>query len=364
MVDMRIGPIYQGLIFLLILTCCKPPSETVPVVSIVWDEDRAVGVFIPKQFIDSLSGTSISKALSIHLMSGGDQPAILGEYSIGTGGVIFKPMIPFTRKLKYEIRLENQHVAMFEVPTATTDQPRVTGIYPSADTLPENLLKVYIAFSRPMREHSSLDHVKLISNEVDTLSDVFLDLEPELWNRERTQLTLWLDPGRIKRDLQPNRRMGAPLTRGQFYKILVLGSWEDQAGAALQGVYKKDFVASHRDTLSPDPEEWVLRIPLSGSSNPLEINFPEPLDYSLVREAIAVFDESGRVIEGTTDCVMKETLFQFRPVRPWAKGKYSLRVETRLEDLAGNNLVRPFDRDITATAVKPQDIYVRDFIVR
>ena len=363
-IDRWIRPVYPGLIFFFILTCCKPPSETLPVVSIVWEDDRAIGVLIPVQFTDSIPESSISTALTIHLMSGGDQPAILGEYTSASGGVIFKPLIPFTRTLKYEIRLKNQHVAMFEVPGSNLDRPRITGIYPSADTLPENLLKIYIAFSRPMREHESLDHIKLVRNDVDTLPDVFLDLKPELWNREGTQLTLWLDPGRIKRDLQPNRRMGAPLTPGQSYKVVILGSWEDQNGSALQGVYEKDFVVSHRDTLSPDPDDWVLRIPLSGSSNPLEIEFTGPLDYALVQEAIGVYDQEGSVIEGKKECALNETLFRFMPTRPWAKGKYSLRVETRLEDLAGNNLMRPFDRDVTATPVKTQEFYVRDFIIR
>ena len=39
----------------------------------------------------------------------------------------------------------------------------------------------------------------------------FLDLQPELWNAEGTVLTLWLDPGRIKRDLIPNKELGIPL---------------------------------------------------------------------------------------------------------------------------------------------------------
>ena len=41
------------------------------------------------------------------------------------------------------------------------------------------------------------------------MKSIFLELENELWNPEHTQLTLWLDPGRIKRDLIPNQRKRA-----------------------------------------------------------------------------------------------------------------------------------------------------------
>ena len=81
-------------------------------------------------------------------------------------------------------------------------------IYPTQDTVPENLLKIYLQFSKPMREGQALRHIELLKNNRDTLPGVFLDLQPELWNVDRTTLTVWLDPGRIKRDLQPNGPIG------------------------------------------------------------------------------------------------------------------------------------------------------------
>ena len=77
--------------------------------------------------------------------------------------------------------------------------------------MPENLLKIYLRFSHPMREGQSDKYISLIKNGKDTLPDVFLNLQPELWNEDRTVLTVWLDPGRIKRDLQPNLKLGNPL---------------------------------------------------------------------------------------------------------------------------------------------------------
>ena len=55
-----------------------------------------------------------------------------------------------------------------------------------------------------MEEGRSTRYVVLVKEGVDTLKGTFLDLQPELWNDDATELTLWLDPGRIKLDLIPN----------------------------------------------------------------------------------------------------------------------------------------------------------------
>ena len=55
-----------------------------------------------------------------------------------------------------------------------------------------------------MQEGHSLENILLIRNEKDTIRDAFLDLQPELWNKEGTVLTLWFDPGKDqKRSCSP-----------------------------------------------------------------------------------------------------------------------------------------------------------------
>jgi hypothetical protein len=49
----------------------------------------------------------------------------------------------------------------------------------------------------------------------------------------------------------------------------------------------------------------------------------------------------------------------------WRKATYLLQVETKLEDLAGNNLLRPFDRDVTKAEAPEEKEYVsRKFEVK
>jgi len=51
-------------------------------------------------------------------------------------------------------------------------------------------------------------------------------------------------------------------------------------------------------------------------------------------------------ITGSIQTRNEERIWQFTPNEPWTKGRYVLQIETRLEDLAGNNINRPFDRDL------------------
>jgi hypothetical protein len=185
----------------------------------------------------------------------------------------------------------------------------------------------------------------LLKNGHDTAKHVFLDLQPELWNNDRTMLTVWLDPGRIKRDLQPNKQMGTPLQPGLHY-VLIVKDWQDTEGGKLQKPWQKDFFTGSRDSISPDIEKWAFPIPIKGTVEPLKINLGEPLDYMLLNNSIRLIDDIGSLVPGKLVTLDHETVLQFVPTRPWKAGRYILECESRLEDLAGNNLNRLFDMDL------------------
>ena len=85
----------------------------------------------------------------------------------------------------------------------------VTRIYPTAEVLPENQLRLYVHFSSPMGLRGGMDHVALIDETGREVVDPFLPLDTEFWNGDRTRYTLFLDPGRVKRGILPNQEMGA-----------------------------------------------------------------------------------------------------------------------------------------------------------
>src|SRR6478609_3463751 len=254
---------------LLLLFACKDSQKDI---SILWDDNKAKAISIPAKMLSGISKDSITAYVKIRKLHTNDSANILGDYRFD-GGILFEPLIPFQRGADYTVWIGNKHAAQFHIPLNDKHiVAEVMTIYPQLDTLPENLLKIYIQFSQPMREGESLKYVKLLKNNKDTLPDVFLDLQPELWNDDRTAITIWLDPGRIKRDLQPNLRMGAPLHVHEEYQLVVLKQWQDAEGISMQKNFSKSFVTTIRDSLSPNPVQWKINSPKALSKEPLIIS--------------------------------------------------------------------------------------------
>lgn len=336
---------YSLIFFWCMLVACYSSSDQTSI-TIRWQGKRAIGLTIPHRLVKDVPTDSLNHLLAIRLA--GQSVGMAGQFQPTDTGLYFEPLVPFTRGRQYAVWLRSSPLQAVTIPAlAAGDRPRLLAMYPSADSLPDNLLKVYLHFSRPMREGQSAQYVALLNTHRDTLRDVFLDLQPELWNTDRTTLTLWLDPGRIKRDLQPNKRLGAPLQPGHQYALVVSAAWPDALGASLGQHMTKPFRVIQRDSLSPNPGRWLISSPKPGTSQPLTLVFGEPLDYYLLTETLHVFRADGTAIPGTWHIGRNERQSQFTPATDWTAGRYQLRIDNRLEDLAGNNLSRPFDRDIT-----------------
>jgi hypothetical protein len=140
--------------------------------------------------------------------------------------------------------------------------------------------------------------------------------------------------------------VGVPIKEGQTYTLLIDRDWRDAQGKSLKEDFKKFFAVVAADRETPDPESWLLNAPQAGSVQPLSVEFPEPLDHGLLMRLLEVRDAQGEFIEGSIQVDRHETRWQFTPDGPWRAGDYSLSVDTRLEDLAGNKLNRPFEVDV------------------
>jgi len=80
----------------------------------------------------------------------------------------------------------------------------------------------------------------------------------------------------------------------------------------------------------------------------LSINMKSSLDYSLLNSTLHIVDEKGKTVLGKWKIEKEEKNVSFTPNEQWVNGSYQLQVESRLEDLAGNNINRPFDVDMKA----------------
>jgi hypothetical protein len=349
-----------GLVLFMFAACATSDHNAVLV---VWKEGQAVALSISPALVPGFSTDSTSR-LQVQLIN--SNTPILGEYKIEYERITFTPLVAFTRGLQYKLTWDGKVVHQLEIPLPDPrNKPNVVTIFPSGDSLPENLLKIYIMFSKPMREGYAMQNIVMIRNGQDTLTSVFLDLNNELWNTHRTILTVWLDPGRIKRHLQPNEKMGPPLEAGNRYQILVKQNWEDIEGFLLGSSYQKDFVAIEKDSQSPDPTTWTISPPKAKTLDPLRIEFPESLDYMVMVSAISIIDEKGNAIDSRlVETDNEERVFLLSPLHPWKPGKYTMKVERRLEDLAGNNLERLFDKDILRDSAERKIVNERIFYIR
>src|SRR5512138_3015114 len=163
---------------------CRYHSNYLPDVEILWKGSKAEKMAISKRLTGELDKSQVEKQVLIYLGSNTATP-ILGEYELTSDKVIFTPLIPFTHGMTYKVTVNGKLVKEIEIPTEIVMAvPSVAEVYPRRDTVPENLLKIYIEFSQPMKEGEALQHIAVIKNDRDTLPDVFLDLQPELWNKD------------------------------------------------------------------------------------------------------------------------------------------------------------------------------------
>jgi hypothetical protein len=264
------------------------------------------------------------------------------------GEVRFAPRFPLVPGTTYSLLLDGVEVSSAMLPPrAASGRTCVVAVYPSAPQVPVNLLKIYVRFSAPMSEGHALEAVQVRPAGSDRLLEgVFLPMEPELWDRGRTRLTLLLDPGRIKRGLAPNLEMGYPLEEGVPIVLSVDRRFRDAEGIGLQEGMQRGYEVGAAVRRHVKPADWRIETPRSDSTQPLRVVFDRPLDRGLLEHSLVVLDGSGTALSGESAITDGELSWSFHPHTAWRSERYTLGVDSRLEDLAGNSLVRVFDRDL------------------
>jgi hypothetical protein len=278
-----------------------------------------------------------------------DAPALLGSYFVENETLGFRPRFPLAAGVRYR--------AMFNVPGGTPieasfDGPkkefaptaRVVNIYPSGDVLPENQLRLYIRFSAPMSRGEWKRHVHLLDSDSKPVEGAFLQTLAELWDPTYQRLTIYFDPGRIKRGLIPNEELGPPLVEGKTYTLVIDREFADGDGIPLKEGVRKSFRAGPALRTRLSSRQWRVGTPRAGTRDPLTIEFPVPMDIGL-EEALFVPDLLGRI---SVD--QNETRWVFTPLEEWKAGEYHVEIDPRLEDAAGNRVDHVFDIDVQGSA--------------
>ncbi|MEM9650173.1 MAG: hypothetical protein AAF969_16975 [Bacteroidota bacterium] len=235
------------------------------------------------------------------------------------------------------------------------EKPFVQAVYPTSNVLPENLLRIYIQFSRPMKTLGNIEKIKLIDKQGIEVKNVFFNNVHELWNKEQTQLTLILDPARVKTGLATNEALGHALKPNRNY-TLIIENLKDVYHQKIEGSYKKNITVESADIGIPKPENWKLTIPEVKSKKRFVVRFPKMLDYNSLKQRLIVTDTKNKPVEGVVSIQNQETQWSIQPKEYWKSGDYILHINTRLEDPSGNNLNGLFDHKIGSLKYKKEGV--------
>src|SRR4051812_31998966 len=173
-------------------------------------------------------------------------PPMLGSYQIAGRTIQFKPRFALEPGISYRavfrpdrLPLEQSIprkpvISVFELAKPPSEATTVVSqVYPTADALPENLLKFYIYFSAPMSRGHIYEYLHLRDEAGKAIELPFLEIDEEFWDRSMMRLTLFIDPGRIKRGVKPLEEIGPALEAGKRYSLRIDREWKDASGNPL-----------------------------------------------------------------------------------------------------------------------------------
>ncbi|MEO0384175.1 MAG: hypothetical protein AAF234_11555 [Pseudomonadota bacterium] len=217
-------------------------------------------------------------------------------------------------------------------------------IYPTANVLPENLLRLYVYYPRAMAAGEGRPDVRLLDAEGAVVEGAFLPTREDLWSPDRRRLTLLFDPGRVKTGLIASEALGTVLVAGQAYTLEVPATAMDTNNCPLGTASAFHFTVGPADIEPPDPSEWALTVPTAGTVEPLDVNLGSAHDHLSLAFRLRVIDARGEIVPGQIDLGAAEANWLFIPRSPWIAEQYVLAIEDTLEDLAGNRPGTLFDR--------------------
>jgi hypothetical protein len=327
---------------------------------------------IPPRVLEAIGARSpgpaaLSRALGVFFDGSGT--AMLGDYRVERGTLWFTPRFPLVPERIHHAVFDTRMLSILagEPAPATVAAERlsfrveaspprcaarVTGIYPSGGVVPANLLRVYVQFSQPMARRGIGRSIHLLDERGTPVEHPFLDMEDGLWDREGRRLTLFFDPGRVKRGLALHDSLGPPLKSGQRYRLVISQDVKDADGRPLAEGFEKEFQVVAEDRSAPDPSTWIVKGPRSGGREALIVVSSKPLDEPLFEGRVRAEDPSGRPVPGDAVVEHGGTQWRFVPADPWRAGRYVLRVGADLEDLAGNRPGRLFDEPADSSGLR------------
>jgi hypothetical protein len=214
--------------------------------------------------------------------------------------------------------------------------PAIVAVRPETETVPSNFLRLYIDFSRPMAGEDAFEHIHLLDAAGKPIEDAFREIE--LWSRDNRRLMLYVHPGRVKSGLALGDQFGPVIEQGKTYTLRILPGMKARNGRVVGTGFRRTLRVGGPDHEGPDLTRWRIE----ASPQRVEIDCDDWLDHAGLEEFLAVEGVPGLwSVDGRR--------VTFLPSRRLEPGEYRLVVDARLEDLCGNNFIRPFETPSGAT---------------
>lgn len=303
-----------------------------------------------------VTGIASAKGLSVVVAEGSEEdiaarPAMTGEWTGGDGKFAFTPKYPLRAGSKYRVLGLDKGLDV-ETAKPPPEKPTVVkNVYPTGADVPENILRFYIEFSRPMPRGDAYKYIDVFTEKGTKVEWPFLVMDDEPWNADQTRLTLFIDPGRVKKEVKPRVDLGPVFVKDKKYTLVVSGKWPTLGGGTLGTDFRKPLTVTGPLSEGIDPKSWKVTTPVDLKGG-LSVAFGRPLDHYLIRRSFVVVGPDGNPIAGAGEPTESGLAWTFRPAGEWAPGRYNLRVETTLEDVCGNRIGQPFEVDLLKPAPK------------
>jgi hypothetical protein len=347
----------------------QPPTPNV--LTVTAKENAAhveVCALLSKDAVKQLAPGKLSqddgeKLLEFRLITDGKAgPAMLGAYRREGEKLLFVPRFPLQPEKTYEASFIQTGAKPVTVTYKVAARPagplaEVVAAWPASDVLPANQLRFYIQFSRPMRGGPDIfRQICLVDADGKIIDDPWFP--DELWSDDGTFLTLYIHPGRIKWGVLLRLLLGPVLEPNRNYTLIVSGDMLDADDRKLAKEFRKPFRTTAEDRTRIELSAWKLQSPKTGQREAVALAFPKPLDHRNVQRFVKVLDAKGQPVAGKVEVGKDGRSWKFVPEMAWTNQEYKIAVDAKLEDIAGNTPVLPFDVDADAPVLPPQRLWL------
>lgn len=216
--------------------------------------------------------------------------------------------------------------------------PQVVQIDPVSPSLPENVLRMHIQFSDPMREGYISKYIRVIDVETGAeVEQAFFDSFYELWTPDHRRLTLLVDPGRVKTGLEAHDTLGRAFVAGRDVRIEVSSDWPTLSGDTLAGTFAQSFTVTPEERSAMDPSTWDV----SFDHGVVRLSFDRVIDIHSLNAHVRVLDNTDTPIG--SDWALDETGQVALSTIETSAVPHRLVIRHRFEDVAGNTVTAAFD---------------------